>query len=197
MPRFILPIIAFFVTCTTASLSQEKTKFESAEFAFSEDPTAVVLFVNIWSPASFESYSSTLYGDGRLELQVKHVGTDTTLESYETNISHQDVQALLRNAVHHGLCEWDGSSVQARILRANNGQPYMAGADGVRVTVMLSLSRYSRGEYSKKDLERIIKLADPSHIAPVFPDIIELQGVSTLGDWAMKAIGKSRKGDIK
>lgn len=188
MPKLILAAATTLLLGANTLHSEDLDKYGDVQFTYSDDPAAVVLFVNVLNLMANISHSATLYGDGRIELQVRHAGTNTLMEEYEITITSEKVHALLREVVHHGLAEWDGASVHARQLRLTSGHGYASPSDSLRVAVVLALDSYSRASYSQKNIERTIRVRGPSHGANLFPEIVELEGVKKLQVWAMTLI---------
>lgn len=178
VPVWLLVFATLFVNCRGASGSPEQ--FSDASFTFSADPAAVVLSVQYAGGLSGTVERLTLYGDGRLELSR---GRGPHIQSREElKLEFEEMNALLKTAVSHGLAEWDGTRIRVRQMELNRGKEFNAPTDHPTATILLSLEDYRRGQYVASDVDRTIRCYAPYLVDEHYPKILEIRGIVELLD---------------
>jgi len=167
----------FLAACAFGQRKGEPT-YAEATFEYSRDPTRVVLHVIVTTP-DLITRTMTVYGDGRLDLEIR-TGTETTLDEHSRQTSTEELDRILRDAVDHGLIEWDEGRIHSLQLTSRGGRGYGPPSDSQNVTLLISVTEYRRGSYQLKDVERTIRLRGPEYVARDFPEIVEFTGIHNL-----------------
>ena len=178
-PVIAITMSAWFLlaVCSLGQRRGEPTYTETT-FDYSRDSTRVVLHI-IERTQDMTIRAMTIYGDGRLDLEIR-TGIETILAEYSRQISTADMDRILRDAVDHGLVEWDNGRIHSLQLTSRAGRGYGPPEDSGNVTVLISLTEYRRGAYQLKDVERTIRVRGSEFAAEVFPEIVEFKGVNNL-----------------
>ena len=143
--------------------------YKQATFAVSSDPEQLVLSFRVWIYGSAEM---SLYGDGRLELQVSdHRGVEQ--ESYTRQLTFAEMTGLVRLAVDHGFAEWNPDSLDFEGLTKRSSHPIIASGE-------LHLDHYQRGEYAREDLVRHFKIGDVHSALKFSADVLQVKGYRAL-----------------
>lgn len=166
----------------------------NVSYSYSHDPSAVILFVQVFAPQVGSSRSLTLFGDGRLELLVRPGSQEGDSRS-EIRLSLEEVDQLLRGAVDSGLAEWDATRIEAEQLKASNGRRFLV-VDGTAVHVSLALESFCRGDRTVRDVRKSIRVRSPRDMAERFPGIEEYEGIARLVDYLYAALSRASEGKV-
>lgn len=172
--------LALFIVIPALGQRKGEPPYTEATFSYPSDPTRVLLQVTTGA-MDMTIRSMTLYGDGRLDLEVRS-GTQTVVSEYTRDLEPAEVEAMLRLAVDHGLAEWDGTRIRAHQLRERGGRGYLPPTDTTRATIVVALEDYRRGDYKVEHVEQLIRLQAPRFTSEFSPGIPELKGVADLVD---------------
>jgi len=190
--RRVIPIMMLtWVFLAVCALGQRKGEppYTEATFNYSKNPTRVVLHV-IMSGQDLKIRTMTLFGDGRLDFEVR-TGTETILAESSRQISTEEMNRILRDAVDHGLVEWDNGRIHSLQLTSRGGRGYGPPEDSANVTLLIALTEYRRGPYQLKDVERTIRVHGPGYAAEDFPEIVEFAGINNLVILMNEEFGKA------
>ena len=186
--RYLAPAALFLIFLSLASVLSDKAQaqregdlpYSTATFEVTEDPTQVVLQIVTFGGLSGRSSSTTIYGDGQVELQKSLKGT--VVEKYEMFIGAIAVRELLLEAVHQGVAEWHTETIHAWMRQQHPNLPQIE--DGVRVRVSMSLSSYQRGTHRVAPLSVVFSTKAPSDLTELYPEILQFRGVRDLVRWS-------------
>ena len=168
----------FFLTVCAFGQRRGEPTYAEASFGYSKDPTRVILHVTE-GRQDMRIQSMTVYGDGRLDIELR-TGSETVLVEHSRQLSEAEVSRILRDAVDHGLAEWDNGRMHSLILTKKGGRAYAPSPDARNVTILISLTEYRRGPYEIESLERTARVRGADVAAEVFPEIPEFRGVANL-----------------
>jgi hypothetical protein len=171
------------------SLAQRKgaIPYSEATFEVAEDPAKVVLQIVTYGGLSGRSNSTTVYGDGQVELQKSLKGA--VIEKHEIFIDHDAVRELLTVVVHHGVAEWHTETIHAWMRQQHPNLPNIE--DGVRVRISLNLERYQRGDHQAAPLSLSFGTKAPGDLAELYPEILQFRGVRDLVRWSSERWGEA------
>lgn len=145
--------------------------YSDAEFSVSDDAAVMVLAVR------HAGQSMRLYGDGRLEI---HAGE----EAFTRRLDRPRVLAIFRNAVDHGLAEFDFDVVQAEISGATC--PEGSG----RITAHLNFTAYERVSQGKRAfVSKKASLCAPE----IFPQVVQSQALIDLAALLEQELATARR----
>lgn len=176
----------------TPGIAPPASDLPTVSYSYSHDPSAVLLFVQVFAPQVGSSRSFTLYGDGRVELLVRPAGQQSDSHS-EFRLSPEEIDRLLQGAVDCGLAEWDATRIEAEQLKANDGREFLV-VDGAVVHVSLALETFRRGDWMVRDLRKSIRVRSPRDMAERFPGIKEYEGIARLVDYLHAALSRAPEG---
>ncbi|NJL29930.1 MAG: hypothetical protein HC897_19550 [Thermoanaerobaculia bacterium] len=165
--------------------------FESARFTISRDPKDIVLSITSTGGLRHGSTSIAVYGDGRVALAA---GSSLAPENASLLVlDHEEVEALISEAVHHGLLEYDSVSIRARQLLRKRGRPYGAPADAGRTTLVVRLESYSRSSHTSRGVEKEVTMEAPDLAAIGFPEIQEARCIAKLQAFMFNLLREKKK----
>ncbi|MEM7588018.1 MAG: hypothetical protein AAF560_31810 [Acidobacteriota bacterium] len=125
--------------------------YSEATFTLSNDPAKLILSLGR-RLTLHETLVSRLFGDGRLEMELKERGHDPVI--YERQMSYSEMVALVRIAVDHGFGEWDTEALR-EVFGIVRGGIDASGARG-----SIHLETYRRGDYAREGVNRQFRFQD-------------------------------------
>lgn len=146
---------------------------DELSFEYSDDPAAVVLYLQLFGTGTDSATSYTLYGDGRLQCE-KRVARQT--RTSERQLEPRDVRGLLALAIEHGLADWDDTRIESEMAREQPGIDSIV-TDAETTSLTIALVRFQRGARVTQDLRKRIRVTAPDLAAKAFPAIREFNGL--------------------
>lgn len=152
------------------SIERASLDYAHATFAFSSDPTQLILSFRV--SADGAGPSMRLYGDGRLELQ-RFDRRGGVVAAHHLNLPFAEMTGLVRLAVDHGFAEWDRDSLDFLGIDSRSTHPTAAFGE-------LHLESYHRGDYSRASLDRSFRFGDVGLGLKYSADVLQVQGLKAM-----------------
>jgi len=150
-------------------------------FSFSADPEFRLLHVQYVGGSIVYSTSYSLYADGRLLIQLSDPGGNRqVLNTYERQLSFEEVEDLLGLVVYAGFIESSREQIHER-MKAARGPALPRGSDSPDMVITVNLESYrAPGRMVPAPATNRLILHDPSVYSERYPEISEIQSLATL-----------------
>ena len=168
---------------------------DAHRFSLDADPGLELIRVEYLGGYSFFSTSFSLYADGRLTIQLSNPGGDQeVINSYETELSFQDVRDLVGTVVLAGFMECSRESIHEQRKVAQGSRALFRTSDAPDMVTTVNLERYrAPGEAHFAPATNTVTLQSSENYAHRFPDLLELQSLALLHDALQQRLQAARQ----